>query len=398
MSDPDGRVRFIFDERISETMAEGLEGAVMVSPHTGEVRVSHGRNALTVSLEGGFRPGLLYRVTLQPVVSDLFGNRMPEAFEVVFSTGGEAQATGTLAGEVWDRLSGRGVNGAMVQAVGSDSLVHVARTDAQGVFAFRYLPAGVFALTGYVDANRDREVSPREARGTTAADVAVGDTIVLDIPVLEPDTTPAVPGVARALDSLTIAIEFDDFLDPASSSDGIGVELTLADGEAPVVTRLFHEGAYLTFVEQVADSFARLDSADAAAARAAAPVTDSLADSLVAQTPAPDPVPSVPLRALPPRLVGTTVGPAAVPGRTRPGRRIVGQLDRPLENEVEYEVRVTAVVNLNGLPGGGGEVTITYVPPPPDTLAAPGTGAGNAAGARGGAAPGTVPDTLGVNR
>jgi hypothetical protein len=286
----------------------------------------------------------------------------------------------------------------MVQAVGSDSLVHVARTDAQGVFAFRYLPAGVFALTGYVDANRDREVSPREARGTTAADVAVGDTIVLDIPVLEPDTTPAVPGVARALDSLTIVIEFDDFLDPASSSDGIGVELTLADGEAPVVTRLFHEGAYLTFVEQVTDSFARLDSADAAAARAAAPVTDSLADSLVAQTPAPDPVPSVPLRALPPRLVGTTVGPAAVPGRTRPGRRIVGQLDRPLENEVEYEVRVTAVVNLNGLPGGGGEVTITYVPPPPDTLAAPGTGAGNAAGARGGAAPGTVPDTLGVNR
>ena len=93
-----------------------------------------------MSLEGGFQPDLLYRVTLLPIVSDMFGNPMRDAFELVFSTGGAPASTGTVAGEVWDRVSGQGVNGATVQAIGSDSLVHVARADNQGVFALRYLP------------------------------------------------------------------------------------------------------------------------------------------------------------------------------------------------------------------------------------------------------------------
>ena len=71
------QVSFHFDERISERAAGGdLENAVSVSPNTGDIRVHHGRSSIRVEIEGGFRPGLVYRVTLLPVLSDLFGNQL----------------------------------------------------------------------------------------------------------------------------------------------------------------------------------------------------------------------------------------------------------------------------------------------------------------------------------
>lgn len=385
--DLNGRLRFDFDERISESVTDGgLDAAVTVSPVTGDVRVSHGRSSLTVWLEGGFRPGLVYRITLLPVLSDLFGNRMRDAFEIVFSTGGDSVPTATLAGEVWDRLSGVGINGAVVRAVGADSLVHLGRADDQGVFALRYLPAGDFVLTAFQDTDRDSDVGARESQGSAPASLASGDTLLVDIPLLAPDSTPAVAGVGRALDSVTIVVEFDDFLDPEVSSDQISVRLTLEGGEAPLLTRLYHEREYELFVDQVADSFARLDSLDAAerattaaAVAAAAPdstvdsltvaVTDPVADSVTVVVP--DSVvvaPVVERRPLPPRLAGATGAQRPPEGRTRPGRRIVGRLDTALEESVEYQLRVTTVVNINGLPGGGGDVTVVYEPPPADTL------------------------------
>jgi hypothetical protein len=368
MTDVDGRVQFYFDERISESVQSGdLASAVLVSPMTSEVRASHGRSSISVWLEGGFRPGLVYRVTLLPVVSDLFGNTTTQPFEVVFSTGGDEGPTATLAGEVWDRVTGQGVNGAVVQAVGSDSLVHVAVTDRRGVFAFRYLPAGDFVVTGFQDQNRDRQPSARESSGSVPASLAAGDTLVVEIPVLAPDSTPAVPTRALSLDSMTVVVEFDDYLDPNASADQIGVRLTREDGDAPLVTRLMHEQAYGRYVDQVADSFARLDSIDAAAAAATAPqvaLPDSATDSL-SVTLAPPAATEPARRALPPRLTGAAGPRAPASGRTRPARRIVGLLDGPLQPDVEYQLRVTSVVNINGLPDGGGELTLTYAPPAP---------------------------------
>jgi hypothetical protein len=323
-----------------------------------------------------------------------------------------------LAGEVWDRLNGRGLNGAIVRAVGTDSLVHVARADQDGVFAFRYLPAGDFVLTGFQDSDRDRDMGARESRGTAFASLAAGDTLVVDIPVLAPDSTSAVPGVATALDSVTLVVEFDDYLDPESPTDGIDVQLSREGGDAPVVERLFHEAAYQRYVDQIADSFARLDSveaaarAQAAAARAAAAVAaDSLVDSLGTAPASPDSsvaAPQIPAsvdtvgarpgaepRPLPPRMTGAS-GPQApaVAGRARPSRRIVGLLDRPLEAGVEYQVRVRAVVNINDLPDGGGEVVVRFEPPPPDTASV-----GPDADATDSTAvpePSVAPDSLGV--
>ncbi len=404
----DASVRFHFNERISESVAGGdLSTAVSVSPMTGDVQVGHGRSSITVSVEGGFRPGLVYRVTLLPVVGDMFGNTMRDAFELVFTTGGDPAPTATVAGEVWDRVSGRGLSGATVQAVGADSLVHVARSDDQGVFALRYLPTGEFTLTGYDDANLSQELDPREARGSRSALVAVGDTLVVEIPVLAPDSTPAVLGSADALDSVTVVMEFDDYLDPDAPVDSIEVNLTSEEVEAPRMIRLFHEAEYARYVEQVEDSFAVLDSIEAAALAAAAPVPDSMndpatgngADSATVVVPevdtltldltgdslvvapngpgaatGPAPAAPIPSRPTPPRLSGAPAG--IRPGHTPTGRRLVGVLDGPLAAG-EYEISVGSVVNINGLGDGGGEVVLVYEPPPPpaDSVAADPDGA-----------------------
>jgi hypothetical protein len=412
-------VRFHFDERISEQVAGGtLQDAVTVSPRGGAVRVSHGSRSVTVEVEGGLRPGVVYRVTLLPVVRDLFGNQLVDPFELVFSTGGEPTPT-ALAGQVWDRVSGQGVAGATVSAVGSDSLVHVARADAQGIFAFRYLPAGTFVVTGFDDLDRDGEPGPREVKGSVPATLAAGDTLLVDVAILAPDTTAAVLARASALDSVTLVLEHDDYLDPASEAAGVAVVLSRQTGDAPAVSRLFHEHEYAAYVREVTDSLAALGGAGAPGApvaradSAALPVDPSVApappDAVapsdtaagapgagVARAPAAAGAPAA-ARPGPRQLPGVRggggrgVGPggaqaaAAASGRVLPGRRLVALLDAPLEVGVEYQVRVTSVVNLNGVPGGGGETTLLLDAPPPapspppqddpalpDSVAAPG--------------------------
>jgi hypothetical protein len=65
-----GSIRIRFDEAISESPAAGtLDQAVQVSPRTGEVSVGHRGDALEVKIEGGFVPGVVYRITVLPVMS-----------------------------------------------------------------------------------------------------------------------------------------------------------------------------------------------------------------------------------------------------------------------------------------------------------------------------------------
>ena len=365
------QVSFHFDERISERAAGGdLENAVSVSPNTGDIRVHLGRSSIRVEIEGGFRPGLVYRVTLLPVLSDLFGNQLRDPFELVFSTGGEPSPT-TLAGEVWDRITGRGMERVTVRAVGEDSLVHLAQTDANGIFAFRYLPSGTFGLTAFEDLDQDGAVGSNEAQGSIETRIEVLDTLLVDIPVLTPDTTPAIATSAEVLDSVTIFIEFDDFLDPEASVDQIGLIITQPEGTPPAITRLFHEHEYRNYIALTNDSLARLDSLDAAEREASGTDTlpsDSLIqDSLIAT--AVDTGASSPLmmtREGPPSLPGE--GQPSVAGRLLPGRRVVGQLDSPLEAGREYQAATSFVVNMSGIMGGGGDVVVLLESPVSDTV------------------------------
>lgn len=383
----DGDVRFEFDERISERVSGGtLSTAVSVSPRGGEVQVKHSRRALSVSLEDGFQPGTVYRVTLNAAVSDMFGNRLQDPFELVFSTG-DAPVPTTLAGEIWNRVNGNALLDAVVLATDADGLVHQARTDRDGIFAMRYVPGGSLTVQAFEDTNRNGQVDSMEVQGALVVDLPVGDTLLVDMPVLEPDTSAAVVADAEVLDSVTIVVEFDDYLDPSVGIEGMVVTVADSTGLAPVVARLYDEAGYAAFVTTVTDSLARLDSIAAATApvEAAAPVepvepvgdTVSLpVDSVPADTvvigaagvaPETAPRPTPPTRLNP--LQGERPGPTRDGRRVLPGRRIVVVLEDALPVEVAFEVTVTGAVNINGLGEGGGSATFVRELPEEPTRA-----------------------------
>lgn len=425
--DFEGPVVFEFDERISERVAGGaLENAVLVSPRTGDVRVGHGRRSLTVELDGGFRPGRVYRITLLPAVSDLFGNQLRDPFELVFSLGGPPPPT-TIAGLVWDRLTGRGVSDYVVHGVvdETDSIPHIAVTDTGGVFALRHVPEGRYTVTAFEDRNRNGILDPTEPEGDSRVLMAGADTLILAIPVLAPDTSAALITEVTAIDSVTLVIEFDDYLDPIAPIRGVGFSVRTEEGPGPAATEILHEYEYDEWVDQVTDSFARLDSLDAVeqarvaaetartdsiqrAAEEAAGVAVGLDSTALGDTvgvpdpqgdasglPVVDSVPVgpadtvqilAPVRRLPTRI---TDGPPRVapPGAgpdeagwprgpygllLLPSRRIVVRLGAPLIPNVAYTVAVSAVRNIRGVPLGGGESALVLSPPEvPDTASVP---------------------------
>ena len=406
----DGPVRFEFDERISERVAGGeMDRAVIVSPRTGGVRVNHGRGGLSVELDGGFRPDRVYRVTVLPGISDLFGNAMRDPFEIVFSTGPELAPT-VVAGMAWDRIQGGPIRGAEIFATpagGGDPFV--ARSDEEGIYALRYLPEGVYALTPFLDRNRNGELDAMEPQGRV--DVALGatDTLFLNLPVLAADTTPAVPVSVTPLDSVTLLVEFDDHMEaeleqPLASAS----VLRVVDSTTLEVEEILPELAYSDWASGVADSLFGADSiaavesavedsirrAELALADSLAPTSDSIAapdDSAAVPSdteagvavdpaaaaesettgeepetvaePVEDPGPRPPVavdgrparRPPPPDAVPTyRTGPG---GERLPSMVMVVRLLDPLQPGTVYSVSVSGVMNINGVSEGGGAAT-----------------------------------------
>lgn len=392
-----GPVRFKFDERISEQVTSGtLEGAVVVSPETGEVKVSHSRSGIEVKMDGGFKRGLVYRVTLLPVIRDLFNNRMYDPFELVFSTGAPF-VNSAVAGMVWDRITGRPMEDMDVTAVPrSDSaLTYEARSDSSGIYVFRYLPPGSYRLTAFQDRNRNGKLDSTETRGLGSVTLTGPDTVLpVDVAALRPDTAPARVKGALALDSVTVLISMDHYVDPEEPDSDITASLSNDSGSAPRVARLYKEYGYNQWVVQFRDSVTRADSIAAAAAKAAAkknaPADTSVRDTTGAK-PAPtaarpDTTTPVAKRYLPPLLPGGGGSAPTSPsfGRRTAGResglgpddkplpkqRIVLILDSALVPGVAYKVRVRGVITVNGVPMDGGDTTRFILKPPKDTTGA----------------------------
>ncbi|MDH5759714.1 MAG: Ig-like domain-containing protein [Gemmatimonadota bacterium] len=380
----DGKIVFRFDERTSERVSGGsMDDVVLVSPRSGAVKVHHGRRSLEVEVEGGIIPGQVYRVTLLPMVSDMFGNAMRDAFELVFSTGPELEPT-AVAGQIWDRVQGGGVRDAIVVASSAtDSVDYVARTDGEGIYAFRYLPLGVYRMVAYLDRNRNDSVDAMEVQGERALLVEASDTLLIDLAVLQPDTTSARLVAAEALDSATVELRFDDHLDPDRSLGGVAIRFTREDGGSTSgVVRTFHDHEYDAYLDAVRDSLARVDSIARAAAALAADTMD--VDSLEAAPPVAPTRPRLPPRQVSPLSPRPGAG-LARPGQQRgnlpagavlPGQRIVVHVGPPLESGVAYVVSVEGVMNINQLPNGGGLDTLIWEAPVRDTVVADTAAAG----------------------
>lgn len=366
----DDPVRIRFNERISERPSQGgsLDEAVVVSPATSAVEVEHGRRELEISLVQGFEEGRVYRVRVMPVIQDLFDNPMISPFELVFSTGPDV-SPGVVAGIVRDRITGEPVNGGRVHATGverGDSVVYVGRTDADGIYALRYLPPGPYEVTAFRDQNRSGAVDETEPRASEAV-VLTGpaDTLVVPLEVLAPDTTPARLAGVEAVDSASILIETDDFLDPSDSLASVRVSLSREVGAAPATDSLLRAYQW--------DARSRLLEQRAAAAAAAAADTVAAAqDTLAPDTAAPEPPAgdtAAPDTAAPPET-DTLTGPYGAGEPPRAEQALYVVLGGPLEPGVDYRIEVSGIRNIAGVEGGGGVDTLVWEPPPPDTTGA----------------------------
>lgn len=432
-------VHFRFSERISERPANGnLNDAVVVSPSTGLVRVRHRRDGITVEMQEGFEAGRVYRVTVLPVINDMFQNRLRDPFDLVVSTGNEF-VPNVLAGMVEDRVTGAAVADTRVEArfPGSgDTITHWNFTDRDGVFSLRYVPDGAFEVRAWMDRNRDREVGESEPQTEfVGGELALTpDTSFTVLSLIEPDTTPARLASVTVEDSLTLRFEFDDYLDPELPGALVAAQLVVAEIEVDS-TEADAEAAV-----DSAEAEAEIDVDSAAAGAEPEPVAEPQADSLEATDPGDttalaQPVDTVPSR--PPPEPGDTLrvrvltereyqvllaaradsmaraaadsvaeagaagaaagapavgeeapadttdeeaGPVTLSGLPLPDQTLVGILFEPLWPGMPYEASISGVVNIAGTGRGQGTtVVVLEVPeeePPPDEDTVPPEDAG----------------------
>ncbi len=387
----DDPVEIRFAQVVSERLTQGsLADAVVVSPRTGEVLVERSGDRITVSMEGGFRDGTLYRITVLPWLQDRYQNTMEFPFDLLFSTGPDFEPN-LVAGLASDGLTFEPVGEYRVDARVEGREEHLsALADTAGIFSFPFLPSDAYTLVAYEDTNRDGEPGFNEIQDSVRVSVAPGDTLVLaDFLLLEPDSTAAVLTEATAVDSVAVRLTFDDYLDPEAPLDGVEATVTVAEGGGALdIAEVLH------LVEWEArepaappDSAAQQDApSDSTAVQDAVPLPDSVAAEDLGGDPAAD-------QAVPP---DSAVAPADE-GPTLPARELVLLLSAALVPEEIYEVDVGGVTNVNDLSGGGGvvELSVPAAPPPSDPPSVPPSGdpAADTTAAPGAAAP---PDTAAV--
>lgn len=386
-----------FSERISERPTDGrLEDAVLVSPYTGETEVKHTRAGLQVSVIGGFRPDLVYRIRVRKTIKDLFNNPMDSPFELVFSTGGEFHRH-VVGGVVTDRITGEPVEGARVEAwrlepgeqrfeVAEDSHPLVTVTDTAGIFLLRYVPPEAFELQVYQDNNRNREADFREAQGIARTQLGLResriDTIITSVAILQPDTTPAGLIRVEAVDSVLLELSFDDFLMPEQTLAQVQVSLLRDEGQedpsgmtpGPEVERLLWQRQVDSMLV-VQDSIRAADSLRMVRDSLRV-VADSLQGTLAALQAVGDTLAILEIedelevilgRLEPPETAEVVEEEKQVVEEEPilPESVFFALLASPLEPDQLYRVVVSNVVNVNGLPGGGGSVGFTWTPPEP---------------------------------
>lgn len=377
---------FRFNERISERPSAGqLNNAVVISPSVGAVRVRHGRDGITVETQEGMETGRIYRVTVLPVINDMFGNRLRDPFDLVLSTG-EEFVPNVVAGVVEDRITGQAVPDMHVAArfgEGADTLTHWNLTGSDGVFSMRYVPGAPFEVRAWQDRDRNLEVGETEPRSAPSRGefARSPDTSFTILSLIEPDTTPSRLASVEVQDSVTLNFEFDDYLEPdmpgvvfegrlvlarmtdsaaagaAPDTAGAGERqvaagdtLTLPPGKDTIAIRFYHRHEYELRRREVEDSIARA-------------AEQAMVDSLAQLGELPPPAEEPPSDSLP----DASPAPVGLSGQFLPAQTLIGVLAEALVRGVLYQASVSGVVNIAGTPGGGGMAAVVWELLPPDT-------------------------------
>ncbi len=261
-------------------------------------------------------------------------------------------------------------------------------SDTGGFFALRHIPAGAYDIVAYQDRNGDHIVDFGERADTTLAGVAVNDTAVITLAVLPGDTTPARLVRAAPRDS-AVTLSFDDYFDPDVPVQGT-VRLHLLPDST------FVGGGELIRLHVYEEREAEVREARRAARRAAA---DTAAPDTVRgdTVPVPPPAGTPDTTAVPrdtaagaparPDSATDTTAADTFPEQPLPSRDMVLVPDSALIPERAYMVEVDGVVNIRGVPGGGGAAVFRVPAPERDTTVM------DSLGAAGDTVPDVVPDT-----
>lgn len=358
-----GPVVIRFDRTLSERLTQGAPAtAVVVSPQTGDVWVEASGEELRIGMQGGFQRTTVYRITVLPRFQDRYTNPMDRPFDLIFSTGPDLEPN-LLAGLVMDRLTLEPARDIRVDAVDSEGIAHSTVTDSTGVFALPYLPADGYRVIAYEDLNRDRVAGFAEPQDSVGVTLSAGDTLlVTELEILAPDTTAAVLQEIEVLDSMTLRAEFDDYIDPGEALDGIQATVEAEGGGATVsVVDILHVWEHEVAQAAAAEEAQQAQQAQAGAAAGGQPAGAQPAQSAQQGQPVP----------------GQS---AQDEGPPLPETALILELGQVMGVGVTWEVTVSGVRNINGIPDGGGTVEVVREPPPAPAAApepdAPDGGAG----------------------
>ena len=378
--DFDDDVEFIFSEVVSEGSSANLgigsgtlEQLLILSPTEEVPRIGWRRNRVTLKPREGWSPNRVYRVELLPGVTDIERNRSNTGTILTFTTGSPLP-TDTLRGQVFDWTQGRPLTrGLILATLLPDSLTYRTVADSTGRFAFGPLPTGAYLVTGVIDGNTNLRLDQREAFDSVS--VAAGDLDVGALWTFPHDTIgPRVQAVA-VVDSVTLAISFNQFLDPTQRFDTSGVRLVSLPDSLPIdvlslLPQALHDSLYprLSPIDTSAVDSLAVDSL----VEADSTLADSLevADSLVVDSLVGPP--------------GAIAGPdsatqALLDSRPRLFDRLTLRVASPLVAEGRYFFEMGGLRNVNGAVGEQSGAGLVVPAPPPllpepepgDSLAAP---------------------------
>jgi len=366
--DFDDKVRFQFDEAISE---QGLQNSVVLYPFDPRPRVDKAKRELRVRPREGWVSGRIYHLRVEPVIQDLFNNRIRQPIPYVFSTGAPLPLNAAV-GTVFDRITGRPLARGRVDMVWlPDTLRYGMIADSLGAFQVKSLPLGEYLAIGYEDLNNNQRADDFDRSDTLGVRLGSTDTLRLEFHIFRHDTLGPQLTSAKAIDSLIVELSFDGYLHPDSAVSASMVELfALADSTPIELDTVLHNWQYTTWRDSVQ-----------AARRAAADTLGAAAgEAQPAAQPAQPPVnpgrrPGAPRPGPPGRQEPTpqeTQAPAALPDRRL---FVVAAASIPPGT---IGVRVRRLFNLSGMEGGS-ETSYEQPPreePPPAPEQPPGQGAG----------------------
>lgn len=355
------KVRFEFDEPISE---QNLQLAAFLYPFEPRPNVDKGKSELRVRPRAGWIADRVYHVRIEPVVQDLFRNRIDEPIYHVISTGVPIPEN-SASGSIFDRIKGERLpNGRVDMVLLPDTLRYGGIADTAGAFSIATLPVGDYYAIGYEDLNNNQRADNFDRSDTLIVSLGQADVLELEFHVFQHDTLGPVLVEVAPIDSMVLQLGFDGYLDPEvpTSTEAIEV-LATADSSPVALDTVYHAWRYAVWADSVEQARREAEAAarDSAAAAQAAEEEAVEEEAVEEEAPPAEPTP-------PPLVEGEEEAeeeaqeeapePAALPDQ-----RLYVISAAPIPPG-SYLVRVYRLLNLSGLRADS-EVTFEQPEPEP---------------------------------